>query len=184
MTTLTAPDTSGTWDCVVPNAGTWTVSLDSGLAETVDVTTSGNTYTVSNWYIYNEGAVKAGGSWESTISNGYITQSITIPSNSRKIFTHDEPINVSGFNKAIFVINCSSPVYSYTEVGIYSAPGFAANLTPIAFANSDSYTPNEDVELSFTIPSGITECYFGFGVNRSGSGGATTTIKVKSIRIE
>ena len=184
-TTLQAPDTSGTWDCVVSNAGTWTVSLDSGLAETVDVTTSGNTYTVSNWYIYNEGAVKAGGSWQSTISGGYIVQDITMPGNgTRKIFTHSDPINVSGFTKATFVIKSSDPVYTYTEVGIYSTPGFAANLTPIAFANSDSYTPNEDVELSFTIPSRITECYFGFGVNRSGSGGANTTIKVKSIRIE
>lgn len=54
-TTLTAPDTSGTWDCVVPNAGTWTVSLDSGLAETIDVTTSGETYTIDRWYLYNQG---------------------------------------------------------------------------------------------------------------------------------
>lgn len=29
VTTLTAPDTSGTWDCVVPNAGTWTVVCGS-----------------------------------------------------------------------------------------------------------------------------------------------------------
>lgn len=55
VTTLTAPDTSGTWDCVVPNAGTWTVSLDSGLAETIDVTTSGETYTIDRWYLYNQG---------------------------------------------------------------------------------------------------------------------------------
>lgn len=54
-TTLTAPDTSGTWDCVVPNAGTWTVSLDSGLAEKIDVTTSGETYTIDRWYLYNQG---------------------------------------------------------------------------------------------------------------------------------
>ena len=54
-TTLTAPDTSGTWDCVVPNAGTWTVSLDSGLSETIDVTTSGETYTIDRWYLYNQG---------------------------------------------------------------------------------------------------------------------------------
>ena len=46
VTTLTAPDTSGTWDCVVENAGLWTVSLDSGFAETIDVTTSGETYTI------------------------------------------------------------------------------------------------------------------------------------------
>ena len=30
VTTLTAPDTSGTWECVVPNAGTWTVSCTDG----------------------------------------------------------------------------------------------------------------------------------------------------------
>lgn len=30
VTTLTAPDTSGTWDCVVPNAGTWTVTIANG----------------------------------------------------------------------------------------------------------------------------------------------------------
>ena len=38
--TLTAPDTSGVWDCVVPNAGTWTVSVESiGRSETVVITT-------------------------------------------------------------------------------------------------------------------------------------------------
>ena len=55
VTTLTAPDTSGTWDCVVENAGLWTVSLDSGLAETIDVTTSGETYTIDRWYLYEDG---------------------------------------------------------------------------------------------------------------------------------
>ena len=55
VTTIHAPDTSGTWDCVVPNAGTWTVSLDSGLSETIDVTTSGETYTIDRWYLYNQG---------------------------------------------------------------------------------------------------------------------------------
>lgn len=30
VTTLTAPDTSGTWACVVPNAGTWTVTVTDG----------------------------------------------------------------------------------------------------------------------------------------------------------
>lgn len=29
-TTLTAPDTSGTWACIVPDAGTWTVSCTDG----------------------------------------------------------------------------------------------------------------------------------------------------------
>ena len=55
VTIIPAPDDSGTWDCVVENAGTWTVSLDSGLAETIDVTTSGETYTIDRWYLYEDG---------------------------------------------------------------------------------------------------------------------------------
>ena len=49
VTMLTAPDTSGTWDCVVPNAGTWTVSLDSGFAETVSIDANGDEQTVDKW---------------------------------------------------------------------------------------------------------------------------------------
>lgn len=55
VTTLTAPDTSGTWDCVVPNAGTWTVSLDSGFAENVTISENGETQTLNKWYLYNCG---------------------------------------------------------------------------------------------------------------------------------
>ena len=41
-TTLTAPDTSGTWDCVVPNAGTWTVSEDGlGISGTCEIMSNG-----------------------------------------------------------------------------------------------------------------------------------------------
>ena len=54
-TTLTAPDTSGTWDCVVPNAGTWTVSLSNGFSETVTISANGETQTLNKWYLYNRG---------------------------------------------------------------------------------------------------------------------------------
>lgn len=45
-TTLTAPDTSGTWACAVPNAGTWTVSITNNAGEKskpVTITTDGET---------------------------------------------------------------------------------------------------------------------------------------------
>lgn len=52
-TTLTAPDTSGTWACIVPNAGTWTVTSTSG-AETdskaVTITTDGQSTSVELSY--------------------------------------------------------------------------------------------------------------------------------------
>ena len=57
-TTLTAPDTSGTWDCVVPNAGAWTITVtDKGW--TYDVAISGNGQSVdidiTKLWVYHNG---------------------------------------------------------------------------------------------------------------------------------
>lgn len=53
-TTLTAPDTSGTWACVVPNKGTWTITAGEWSAE-ANMTTSGQTETVrvARWIVKN-----------------------------------------------------------------------------------------------------------------------------------
>ena len=53
-TTLTAPDTSGTWTCIVPNAGTWTVSStdgDKSKSADVVITTDGQTENITLQYI-------------------------------------------------------------------------------------------------------------------------------------
>lgn len=53
-TTLSAPDTSGTWACIVPNAGTWTVSStdgDKSKSADVVITTNGQTESVTLLYI-------------------------------------------------------------------------------------------------------------------------------------
>lgn len=53
-TTLTAPDTSGTWACVVPNEGTWTVSStdgDKSKSANVAITTNGQSESVTLQYI-------------------------------------------------------------------------------------------------------------------------------------
>lgn len=53
-TTLSAPDTSGTWVCTVPNAGTWTVSStdgDTSKSADVVITTDGQTESVTLQYI-------------------------------------------------------------------------------------------------------------------------------------
>lgn len=58
-TTLRAPDTSGTWACVVPNAGTWTITATYGAntkSEAVSITTAGQieSRTLSyRYYLYN-----------------------------------------------------------------------------------------------------------------------------------
>lgn len=61
VTTLTAPDTSGSWDCVVPNAGTWTVRITDGAqsdAKTVTITENGKIE--SAWLSYARYIVKDG----------------------------------------------------------------------------------------------------------------------------
>lgn len=60
-TTLTAPDTSGTWACIVPNAGTWTVSCTDGTKTksiTVHISTDGEAKSVTLGY--TEYLVKSG----------------------------------------------------------------------------------------------------------------------------
>ena len=52
-TTISAPDTSGTWACIVPNAGTWTVTSTSGTetdSKAVTITTDGQSTSVELSY--------------------------------------------------------------------------------------------------------------------------------------
>ena len=54
VTTLTAPNTSGTWACVVPNKGTWTITAGEWSGE-VDISATGQTETVrlAKWIVKN-----------------------------------------------------------------------------------------------------------------------------------
>lgn len=72
-TTLTAPDTSGTWECVVPNSGTWSVScVDGDKSSTAQVTISadGQTESISLAYTYvvfdGENSADYSGEWNGT----------------------------------------------------------------------------------------------------------------------
>lgn len=61
VTTMRAPDTSGVWACIVPNAGTWTVTVEQkGWTDTVEITESGQTVQVDldQLYIYKNGVLK------------------------------------------------------------------------------------------------------------------------------
>lgn len=53
-TTFAAPDTSGTWACIVPNAGTWTAAATDGVentSETVSITTDGQIVAIELSYL-------------------------------------------------------------------------------------------------------------------------------------
>lgn len=77
-TTLSAPDTSGTWVCTVPNAGKWTVtSTDGDTSKSADVviTTDGQTESITLLYItylFKDGETydSLTGGWQGTIDAG------------------------------------------------------------------------------------------------------------------
>lgn len=54
VTTLNAPDTTGTWTCVVPNKGKWTITADEWSGE-VDISATGQTKNVrlAKWIVKN-----------------------------------------------------------------------------------------------------------------------------------
>jgi len=70
VTTLTAPDTSGTWACVVPNTGTWTVTAN-GWSEAVTITAAGEQASVDlvNIYLFKGGDqyTSRTGGWETSV---------------------------------------------------------------------------------------------------------------------
>lgn len=79
-TTFTAPNTSGTWACDVPNAGTWTVTATDGtdsVSKTVEITTAGQSASVEMAYTYilydAANDIKTGG-WR---NGGYGSNSVT-----------------------------------------------------------------------------------------------------------
>ena len=75
-TTLSTPDTSGTWACIVPNAGTWTVSStdgDKSKSADVVITTDGQTESVTLIYItylFKDGETydSLTGGWQGTVN--------------------------------------------------------------------------------------------------------------------
>lgn len=76
VTTLTAPDKSGTWACVVPNSGTWTVTATDGAstkAETVDITQEGQELSIElsyRFYLFMKGhGMQNGFNFEASLSS-------------------------------------------------------------------------------------------------------------------
>jgi hypothetical protein len=71
-TTISAPDTSGTWACIVPNAGTWTAAATDGVentSESVSITADGQTVAVElSYYTYlfkpNTDTTNVTGGWQ------------------------------------------------------------------------------------------------------------------------
>ena len=118
-TTLTAPNTTGTWACAVPNAGTWTVTCTNGTktaTDTVSVATAGQNVNVTLAYVlylYNNGdeCTEATGGWRVNVN---IPESTAKESN--RIWTGE--LKNSGNKSWIYMKNPSSDIKKYDTLKI------------------------------------------------------------------
>lgn len=107
--TYTAPDTSGTWTCIVGNTGTWTVSCTDGsnnASQAVSITTSSQTVSVAlsyTLYLFNGGDVTVNsGGWNSPIS---ISDGTLVISGGATFLTgtNKNAIDLTNFKTLVFV---------------------------------------------------------------------------------
>ena len=194
VTTLTAPDTSGTWDCVVPNAGTWTVSTGNGFQERVVVSANGEELTLSKWYLFKNGDTHDSitGGWDITYGrgSGTIGDVISLKTQSASGGTYgtcalstNNQINLTGCKKLCFQIACTNSAgtasSTYRRFG-YKADGKIAFSTGQAIdltAYADAAVGDTEVNVPVSDISG----YVGVAIKTNSPG---TTTEISAIWIE
>lgn len=139
-TTLSAPDTSGTWTCIVPNAGTWTVTSTSG-AETdskaVTITTDGQSTSVELSYALflfkpNAPSDIIAGEWEIP-GNGTVTAEAELTVNSvnayniNRIFSARTKGQIDLTEYSTLQATCKASGGSNTKLEVYSGSSVVAS---------------------------------------------------------
>ena len=140
-TTLSAPDTSGTWACIVPNAGTWTVTSTSG-AETdskaVTITTDGQSISVELSYALflfkpNAPSDIIAGEWEIP-GNGTVTAEAELTVKSVNNYNGDRTISVRTKGQidlteySTLQATCKASGGSNTKLEVYSGSSVVASV--------------------------------------------------------
>ena len=157
--TLTAPDTSGTWACVVPNIGTWTVSV-SGVDFTwqVKITGSGQSETVdaTKVYLFGNGAVDK---WSKAPEFGdYVTigsTEITIDglNNRWPVAYVSSKINIAGYTKLKATVKYISGELG-NEHGAYI--GVHPSVSQDLSAFEAYFTSEDKTQTNFELPINIS----------------------------
>jgi hypothetical protein len=166
-TTLSAPDTSGTWVCTVPNAGKWTVSStdgDKSKSADVVITTDGQTESVTLLYIthlFNNGDTCdaiTGGWGTGTTSSGSASisgQQISIAANAQKTFScgTKNKIDVSEYEALSVAVDSigggSLSVYLYATSASNPAAKVTTKTTGTVSLDISSVFGANTVMLSF-----------------------------------
>lgn len=139
-TTLSAPDTSGTWACIVPNAGTWTVTSTSGPetdSKTVTITTDGQSISVELSYALflfkpNAPSDIIAGEWEMP-GNSTVTAEAELTVNSVNNFNNNRLISARTKGQidlteySTLQATCKASGGSDTKLEVYSGSSVVAS---------------------------------------------------------
>ena len=139
-TTLSAPDTSGTWACIVPNAGTWTVTSTSGTetdSKAVTITTDGQSTSVELSYalfLFKPNAPSSiiSGEWEMP-ANSTVTAEAELTVKSVNAYNGDRTISARTKGQidlteySTLQATCKASGGSKTKLEVYSGSSAVAS---------------------------------------------------------
>lgn len=139
-TTLSAPDTSGTWACIVPNAGTWTVTSTSGTetdSKAVTITTDGQSTSVELSYALflfkpNAPSDIIAGEWEMPANSTVTAEAeLTVKSVNNYNGNRDIPARTKGqidlTEYSTLQATCKASGGSNTKLEVYSGSSVVAS---------------------------------------------------------
>lgn len=133
-TTLTAPNTSGSWTCIVYNAGTWTVSStdgDKSKSADVVITTDGQTESVTLQYItylFKDGETydSLTGGWQGVVDAGKKAIWIDAPAEKTGFAYPKSKIDLTNYNTISAVVTENVSASSAFSLYITEAIGHSA----------------------------------------------------------
>lgn len=139
-TTLSAPDTSGTWACIVPNAGTWTATSTSETetdSKAVTITTDGQSTSVELSYALflfkpNAPSDIIAGEWEMPV-NSTVTAEAELAVKSVNNYNGDSLISVRTKGQidlteySTLQATCKASGGSNTKLEVYSGSSVVAS---------------------------------------------------------
>lgn len=139
-TTLSAPDTSGTWACIVPNAGTWTVTSISGTeadSKAVAITTDGQSTSVELSYALflfkpNAPSDIIAGEWEMPANSAVTAEAeLTVKSvnnfNGNRIISARTKGQIDLTEYSTLQATCKASGGSDTKLEVYSGSSVVAS---------------------------------------------------------
>lgn len=139
-TALSAPDTSGTWACIVPNAGTWTVTSTSGTetdSKAVTITTDGQSTSVELSYALflfkpNAPSDIIAGEWEMPANSAVTAEAeLTVKSvnnfNGNRIISARTKGQIDLTEYSTLQATCKASGGSDTKLEVYSGSSVVAS---------------------------------------------------------